>query len=131
MADYYLLTQNRKKDRVDVVYHIPIAATNNFAGVSFRTAVQQLRTIYFDVNGAPLVTPILPRTLVPFLDSGTKTKVENGEVWEEKVLVKFDANLSKAAKKTIIDDLFTAESANILTKIQIELDFWGFEGTVT
>lgn len=131
MADYYLLLQNKKKDQVNVVYHIAVPATNNFADVSFRTAVQESRTKYFDINGAPLVTPILPQTSVPFLDATTKTQVANGEIWEEIATVKFDANLSKAAKKIIIDDLFIARSGDVLTKIQIELDFWGFEGTVT
>ena len=130
MADYYILTQSKKKDQAEVVFHIAIPATNNFADIPLRTAVKELGTIYNDRNGVALPIPAPPQTRIPFLGSVIKQQVADGEIWEEQATIKFNANLTKAQKQTIIDDIFTSKSGTVLTRLQDELDFWGFEGTV-
>lgn len=114
--DYHILEQSKKLDSVRVAFHINIPGTSNFAGVSWQLALKQSRS---------------PVTQITFLSAPEVTQISDGEVFEIIKTVVFSANLTKVQKRDVIEAEWMAMQASILAELQNELDFWGFEGTVT
>lgn len=126
MADYYVLEMDNKKDELTVVYHVPIPApATNFNSMTYRDAIVE-RSIY-NTGAAPV--SVLPDTFGGVDVTGEKTKVATGELYEIVKTVEMDANLSNANKKAAIDADYAAESAGLLTTLQDQLTFWGYQST--
>lgn len=121
MASYYVLNMDVKQDQLSVVYHVLIpAAATNFAGLTFRNAIVE--------RDSPVSA--LPDTFNGADITVEKAKVASGELYEVQKTIQFDANLSNANKKAVIDADYTATSAQILSELQNSLEFWGYSTTV-
>jgi hypothetical protein len=124
MANYYVLSMDSKKDELTVVYHIAIpGAATNFNSMTYRDAIVE-KSVY-DTGAAPV--SVLPDTFGGVDITLEKAKVTSGELYEIVKTVEMDANLSNANKKAELDADYAAESAGLLTKLQDELTFWGFD----
>ena len=114
--NYHILKQSSKKDTVEVVFHIPIPATNNFAIKTFQIALKERLT----QNG------VVISSIVPNIDSTELTQLQNGELLEVVENINFSANLTNVQKREIIRTRFSILSSEISVRIQDELRFWGF-----
>ena len=117
MADIYILDMGDKRDSIRCAFHIPVPATNNFAGISYRTALVQYQE---DTTSA---VPDLA-TSDPVAAAG----LADGSIYEHVETVTFSATDTNTAKWNAIKAAYTARKAAILTAIQNRLEFWGFSG---
>lgn len=123
MSNYHLLRQDSKKDEVTVVFHVPISSQNNFAGVSLQTALKEMLESETEAG--------IIGSQCPFIQAAELTQLQNGELYEHVEVVKFDANLSQAEKRNIIDSRFAELTAIVAARVANELDFWGYSRDVT
>ena len=114
MADIYVLDMNKKGDTLRCAFHIPIADVNNFAGMSYRTALVE----YLDSTVSE----------VPNIAAATQTALDNGELFERVEQVRFSANDSNSAKWTAVQAAYTARKSKLLSTIQDRLEFWSHSG---
>ena len=128
MADIHILTFSGKQDSADCVFHVAIAAANNFAGKSYRDAIIE----YLDSNFSPAYSgQVRTVSAVPDLATTHATEYANlqiGAVWESHQTVRFSANDTNAQKWAKIRAAYTSQSAAILAEIQDRLEFWGHNG---
>ena len=117
MADYHVLTKNEDESGWSVVFHIPVPNATNSAGYSLRTAIA-------DLMGDTVST-------VPWITVAEQTQIDAGEIWEVAKGVQVGEGNSNAAKQAIIE----AEYTRILTEDRAikaeQLDWYGYDGTVT
>ncbi len=97
---------------VNVAFYIDIPDSNNFAGVNFRTVAQRVRGDTSQVSW-------LTGALFDSLAIGAKL--------EEIRTVRFDAALTKAQKRTHIDNVFNNNLSAFLVKWYAQHDFYGLE----
>ena len=105
-----------KQVSADVAFFIPVADSNNFAGTNFRTVLLQ-NPSFGDSTIVPLVTPL-------------KDSVDVGALVVKTKSVTFGADLSKAQKRTAIDNFYTAEKTDFINTFYARNDFWGLERIV-
>ncbi len=102
-----------QSDRAESVFHIPILNTLNANGISFQVALKQYNI------GKEVIIPELNIT-----DPIEYAAIENGEIYEHRIAVKYSANLSNIQKKQIIENEYIAKKNVILNQIQIRFKFW-------
>lgn len=95
-----------------VAFYITIPDSNNFAGVNFRTVV---------------INTGRDTTSVSFLTGALLDSLAIGARLEEIRTVRFDAGLTKAQKRTRIDDVFNNNLSDFLAKWYAQHDFYGLE----
>lgn len=100
----------------EVVFFIPIADSNNFADTSFRTVLLQNPDVG-DSTIVPLVSPL-------------KDSVDIGAIVIKTGIVNFVPGLSKAQKRSAIDDVFNSRKAAFIKTFYAKNDFWGLERIV-
>lgn len=102
-----------KSDQAKSIFHIPIPNVLNAAGISYQTALKQYNI------GKEIVIPELNISYpVEY------AAIENGEIYEYQITVKYSANLSNAQKKQVIENEYTVKKNIILNSIQERLEFW-------
>lgn len=115
MSNYHVLEVNDKQDRATVAFHIGVPSEINAVSVNLRTAIVQ---------------HLAPESQVPFVDSSEQTQIANGEIYEHIEHVEFNAHLTLAEKRTIIDNRYTVLASSILDKIRSRYEFYGLSRDV-
>ncbi|MDY6888149.1 MAG: hypothetical protein SVV88_11015 [Pseudomonadota bacterium] len=115
MSNYHVKEMGHKKEWADVVFHISVPNVNNDASVNYRTAVAaQYEALK-----------------VPWLDGTAEhTQIINGEFYEHEVKVEFDADLTIAQKRDIVDAKYTSLVTTIQNIIQERFRLWGLDRDV-
>lgn len=118
MSDYHILDQSAKKDDARVVFHVAIPDTTNAAGVAYRTALVEWLGGASEIGSAVFGLDPVAHGLT------------TGAIFERQETVLFDGNLTPAQKKAIIEARYAALEAEIVTRVQTQLQFWGWAGDV-
>ena len=118
MADYILLESAHKQNQVRVVAHTAVPNSNNAVGVKWRDAF---------VGYVGDTTSAVPVSILP---TGVQTDLDTGTVYEWEGTVRFDANLSNAAKLTAINTWVADNEAGEFARLQSILEFYSKTGTV-
>lgn len=115
MSNYHIKEMSKKKEWVNVVFHISVPDVLNDASVNYRTAVAaQYEALK-----------------VPWLDGlAEHTQIINGEFYEHEERVEFDANLTIAQKRDVVDARYTASVTTIQNIIQERFRLWGLDRNV-
>ena len=121
MANYHVL-QTTKKDRAQVAFHIAVPDENNAVAVNLQDAVSQY------VSGKDTFSQV---TWLEADFASEYAQLQNGEVYEYSIMVQYDANLSNAAKLTVMDAKCTSLVTQIQNEIRDKLEFWGLNRDVT
>jgi hypothetical protein len=116
MSNYHVLDMTTKEHEVQVIFHIPIPDENNNANINLRTALTQYKS--------------QKSSQVPWIGAAELTDMENGLLYEHRETIMFDANLSLAQKRTIIDNRYTVLATSIVSQIRSRLKFWGMDRDV-
>lgn len=114
MSDWHALTGHVKKQEINVVFHIPIPATNNAVDVGYRLAISKQE---------PFTASVIPCLETDFASEFAQLQV--AEKYEYVETVRYDGNLSNAAKIAIIDARYTALVSIIQARLQNRYVYWG------
>ena len=125
MADYILLESADKQNQVRVVVHTAVPNSNNAVGVKWRDAVVGWVGSRSDPVGE--MTSVVPVSMLP---AGVQADLDTGAVYEWEGTVRFDANISNAAKLTEIETWVSDRDATEFARLQSILEFYGKTGTV-
>lgn len=117
MAKIHVLAVSEMKHEVDLVYHVPVPAETNAAGLALSVAAKQ----YLGRSGA--ITSRVPDLAAT--NAAELTQIENGEVWEHATRMEFDAKLTNLQKAVLIDADYQAKAESITARIRNVLSFWG------
>lgn len=122
MADYHILTQDKQKKSVAVIFHIPVPDTGtNQADIGWRDAVVS------DQGGSGNITSGLSG-----IDPSEDTQLKSGEIIEKRETVRFSSkNLDIAAKKAEIEARFNELKIELIDAKKVELEWMGYEGNVS
>lgn len=120
MSDYHIRNTDLKLKTVQCVFHIPIPATNNAVGVSWRDA------LVLSLGGADAITSVLT-DITPAEESAMKA----GSIYENVATVRFSSlELTNAERLAEVEAAYTATETAILAEKQITLNFYGKAGDV-
>ena len=116
MSDYHILEISTKGSiqKINVVFHIPIPATDNEAGVAYRDAFKSAASA----------------SAVPNHETDFATEyaaILNGEVYEHQQRVKVNLADTLVQKRDKVDARYTALQSAILTKAQLRFSYWGMD----
>lgn len=111
--NYHVLSVSPNGRNATVVFHIPIADTNNAVAYSYNTALSEY------VGGVGFVSQ------VPWgLAALEQADLENGVLFEHVESINFLNVDTDGQKQAKIDDRFTALSVSILARVRAILKFW-------
>ena len=122
MSNYHVLEVNDKKDAASVVFHIPVPDEVNSVGINLRVILKQY---------------LADREIVPVMswlqtDNPTEyAQIENGEVYEHSLQVRYNANETDLYKRDQIDAKYTSLVSIIPNIIRERFKFWGLNRDVT
>jgi len=121
MSNYHILTQEKKKRSIRVVFHIPVpAAGTNEAGISWRDAV------VLEQGGSVNIVSVLPD-----ITQQEISDLKAGELIEKLETVRFSTiNLTNVQRKEEIETLFNQTKASLIAEKQIALEWIGYEAGV-
>ena len=120
MSDYHILNTDVKLKTVNVVFHIPIPATNNAVGVSWQDA------LVLSLGGADAIDSVLT-DITPAEESAMKA----GSIFENVATVRFSSlDLTNAQRLAEVETAYTAAESGVLAEKQITLNFFGKSGDV-
>lgn len=118
--NFHVLTQDEKRKSAKVIFHIPIPATTNSAGISWQQAVVK------EQGGEDAILSQLPD-----ITAEEQSELTSGALLERQVNVRFSSiNLTNAQRLQEIRAAYAATSSEIIAKKQVTLDFMGYEGAV-
>jgi len=118
--NYHILSQEENQRTVNVIFHIPIPAALNSAGITWQAAVVK------ELGGAANIVPQLPG-----ITSQEDSALKAVALYEKHVNVRFSStNLTNAQRLAQIKATYTAEVARLVAEKQITLNFMGLEGDV-
>ena len=124
MSEVHVITTGGRQMRI--VCHVPVPAGNNSAGVSWQTALVNSgiggTTVMKDGDGT-----------AGTISAAEKTSLTTGAIFE--VIVPMDLGndfdgLSAAAKNARVDAAFNAAKAELQTRLQSDLKYFGFTRVV-
>jgi len=117
MADFHILTQAKDQNTVNVVFHIPVPATKNEAGITWQEAV---------VKEAGTINSVLPD-----ITPAELTLLETGELIEKSENVRFSSiYLTDIERLQQVKDRYETLKTSLIEEKQITLNFMGLEGKV-
>lgn len=121
MSNYHILTQEKNKKNIQVLFHIPIPSTGtNEAGISWRNAVVR------EQGGADAIDSQLID-----ISAAELSALKAGEIIEKITTVHFTSvNLTNAQRKAEIEATFNALTSSIIVEKQISLEWIGYAGDV-
>jgi len=114
MSNYHVKTVSEDGRNASVVFHIPVPAENNSAGVALRTALSQM------IDSATFVSQ------VPWIAGAELTQLKNGELYEYADTVHFYGEDNNAQKQTRLDNKYTSLATDGVDRLREILKFWGF-----
>ena len=120
MADYHIKEVSANKKTINVVYHLPIPATNNAVGTAWRTALVNHQ------GGADAITSVL-------LDIASEdlAELKAGSLYEKSITLRFSStNLTNPERLAEVEAKYTAELAAVQANLQATLEYYGREGDV-
>lgn len=121
MSEYHIRETALNFKTVNVVFHIPIPATNNVVGVSWQDA------LVLCLGGADAISSILPD-----ITTAEETAMKAGSIFENNATVRFSSTgLTNAERLAEVETAYTAAEINILAEKQVTLNFFGKDGDVT
>lgn len=120
--NWHARTCDEKGNAVEVIFHIPIAAGNNRAAVSYRTALVK--------SGLGGVTAMTEGSANGEITTAEKTQVVAGEIYE--VTETFHTNPGETANqlRLRIDARYTELAAQVPPRLQNILSYWGYDRNV-
>ena len=120
MSEYHIRSTSKDLKTVNCIFHIPIPATNNTVGVSWRDA------LVLSLGGADAITSVMPD-----ITTAEETAMKAGEIFENDATVRFSSTgLTNAERLDEVEDAYTAAETDILAEKQITLNFFGKSGDV-
>ncbi|MDY6893884.1 MAG: hypothetical protein SVO01_00475 [Thermotogota bacterium] len=121
MSNYHVLETSEKDHASRVAFHIAVPVENNAVGINLCTAVSQFL--------AGTETP----TSVPWLEATNPSEyaqLQNGEVYEHSAEVTYNANLTIAGKRDLLDARYSQLATSIPKIIRSKFRFWGLDRNV-
>jgi len=123
MSDYHVLTVSPDLKTVTVIFRIPVPDLQNQAGKSYRTALVEKLT-----RESPTGTI---ESKSPFSTAEELAQVQNGEVYEVLTSVRFSSlSLTNTQRRDELDAKFNELKTKALTRLKIELEWWGYKRDV-
>jgi len=119
MANYHILKSSIEDHEVEIVFHVPVPDENNTVGVNLRTALRQYMPFAASV--------------VPWLASSNPSEVtslQNGELYEYRATMEYDAKKTDLQKRTACDLKYTSIVNIIQNQIRRTLKYWGMDRDV-
>lgn len=114
---FHILTQAKDQNTVNVVFHIPVPATLNEAGITWREAV---------VREIGTVSSVLPD-----IEPAELILLESGALIEKSESVRFSSiYLTNAQRLQEIKDRYNILKIELIAEKQITLAFMGYGGDV-
>ena len=121
MSNYHILESSNKQNKVDVIFHIAVPNENNSVSVNLQTAVKQRQGLNETVSNVPWLQ----------IENPTEyTAIENGEIYEIRQAVEFNANLTIVQKRNKIDARYTTLANSVPNIIRNKFEFWGLDREV-
>jgi hypothetical protein len=121
MSDYHILRANIDLRTIDVVFHIPIPDTDNFAGVSFREALVR------DQGGADNIVSVLPE----LVGTQEETDLKAGALLEYTETFRFSSiNLTNVQRRNEVANRFTTLTTDKVDEIHVTHNFYGYHADV-
>lgn len=120
MSDYHIREVAKDLKTVNVVFHLPIPATNNTVGTAWRGAVVAHK------GGADAITSVLLDIL-----SADLTKMKSGELVESAFTMRFSSiALTDAQRLAEVEARYSLELSAVLANLQATLKYYGKAGDV-
>ena len=120
MSNYHIRKTAYNLKTVNVVFHIPIPATNNAVGIAWRDV------IVLDQGGASNITSVLPDITVGELDA-----MKLGSVYEYAKSVEFTSlDLTNAQRLSEVESAYTNAKTSMLARINKTMNFYNKSGDV-
>jgi hypothetical protein len=126
MANYHVLEQDVKKDRVRVVFHVVVPSEQNAAGEALADCVQQFLEAASDTGSITSLVPWLGTTYPVEL-----TSIEAGQVYEVQRWIEFPATYTNVQKQAEIDNVYNTLAVTIPNRLRDYFRFWGMDRDVT
>ncbi|MCK4498900.1 hypothetical protein KAU11_00205 [Candidatus Babeliales bacterium] len=118
--DFHILTQAKNQNTVNVVFHIPIPATNNEVGITWQQAVVK------EAGGVDNIISVLPD-----ISSAELISMKSGALIEKVETVRFSSiYLDNAQRLQQVKDRYNVVKIEFIAEKQITLAFMGFGGNV-
>ena len=120
MSDYHIREVAADKKTINVVFHLPVPATNNVVGVAWRTALVAQQ------GGADAITSVL-------LDIAAEdlTALKAGELYERVLTMRFSSiTLTNAERLAEVAAKYSLELSEVQSNLQATLDYYGKVGDV-
>lgn len=118
MSSYHIKEIVAGERKANVVFHIPVPAINNNAGIPLRTAISQA------LGGASFTSQ------VPWITPSELIQIQNGEIFEHSELVTFLAKDTKTRKLTKIDLMYAKLAVSELNRLRRTYRFWGMDKVI-
>ena len=113
MSNIHIKELDIKNKTVSCVFHIPVPAGNNSAGVVWTTAVKN---------------SLNPIAEMSYNNQTENTAIENGEMLETAVTVRFSSiSITDAQRLAEVEAKYETESVILLQKLANKLKFFGLE----
>ncbi len=118
--NFYILTQAKNQNTINVVFHVPVPATNNEAGITWQEAVVK------EAGGADNITSVLYDILPEELNS-----MKAGALIEKVENMRFSSIfLTNAQRLQQVKDRYDVVKVELMAEKQITLAFIGHKGDV-
>lgn len=115
--DYHILTQSKDQNTVNVVFHIPVPATLNEAGITWQTAI---------VKEAGEIISVLSD-----IASAELTLLQSGALIEKSERVRFSSvYLANTQRLQEVKNRYNMLKTELIAEKQITLAFMGYGGNV-
>ena len=113
MANIHIKELDLKNKTVNCIFHVPVPVANNGAGIPWSNVVKN---------------SLNPIAEMSYNDQTENTAIENGEILETSVTVRFSStSLTDAQRLAEIEAKYEAESVILLQKLANKLKFFGLE----
>jgi hypothetical protein len=121
MSNYHIREITEDFKTVNIVFHIPIPVGNNAIGLPWRDVLVRY------LGGAANIHSVLPEVV----NTQEETDMKAGIIFEKLITTRFTStNLTDVQRLVQVEAAFTATKAEELAAKQIQLKYFGKEGSV-
>lgn len=118
--DFHILTQAKDQNTINAVFHIPVPATNNDAGITWQQAVVK------EAGGANNIISVLSD-----IEPAELTAMKSGALIEKMENVRFSSIfLNNAQRLQEVKDRYNILKTLLIEEKRIILTFMGYGGNV-
>lgn len=115
--NFHILTQQKNQNTVNVIFHVPVPATNNEANITWQEAI---------VKEAGTISSTLPD-----IEPAELTLLQSGALIEKSESVRFSSiYLTNAQRLQEVKDRYNMLKTELIIEKQITLAFMGYGGDV-